>query len=128
MKLFLKILDDTLTVHRFPGASPVPSEALRSRFYSISRTADELSVVCDSTISLNSDRCEPGWGVIQVAGPLDFSLTGILAAITMPLAEAGITVFAVSTFDTDYILVKKEALKRAQEVLEKAGCLFARGV
>jgi hypothetical protein len=124
MKLSLKVLNDTLTVHRLPGASPVPSEVLASRFYSISRTEDELSVVCDSTISLNSDRCEPGWGAIQVAGPLDFSLTGIFSAISVPLAAAGIPVFALSTFDTDYILVKKEALKQAQGVLEEAGCLF----
>ena len=124
MKLTLKILDDTVTIHRFPAASPLPSAALASRFYSICRTDAEMSIICDSAISLNSDRYEAGWGVIQVAGPLDFSLTGILSALTAPLAAAAIPIFAVSTFDTDYILVKKETLKRTRAVLEEAGCLF----
>ncbi len=124
MKLSLKILDHALTIHRLPAASTLPSEVLGSRFYSICKTDVEMSIVCDSDIFLNSDGSEKGWGVIEVAGPLDFSLTGILSAITAPLAAAAIPIFAVSTFDTDYILVKKDILKRAQIVLEEAGCRF----
>lgn len=124
MGLSLKILDHTLTIHRFPAASTVPPEVFAGRFYSICRTEAEMSIVCDSAIFLNSDRSEAGWGLVQVAGQLDFSLTGVLSAITAPLAAAEIPIFAVSTFDTDYILVKKDILKRAQDVLEEAGCQF----
>jgi hypothetical protein len=66
-------------------------------------------------------RIEPGWRAIKVAGPLDFSLTGILATLASPLAEAGISLFAVSTYDTDYVLVREVDLGRAQAVLRAAG-------
>jgi hypothetical protein len=70
-------------------------------------------------------RCEPGWRALAVKGPLDFGLTGILASIAAPLAEAGISIFAISTFDTDYVLVKAERLDDAVEALRRAGHRFA---
>jgi hypothetical protein len=69
-------------------------------------------------------RCEPGWRALAVEGPLDFGLTGILASIATPLAEAGISLFAISTFDTDYVLVKAERLDDAMEALRRAGHHF----
>jgi len=78
--------------------------------YSISKSEEELSIVCSSSIQLNSEKCELGWFCIKIIGSLDFSLTGILAEISAVLAEAEISIFAISTFDTDYILVKSEKL------------------
>jgi hypothetical protein len=70
-------------------------------------------------------RCESGFVAIEVAGPLDFALTGILASLAAPLADAGISIFAISTFDTDYVLVREADLARARRALEAAGHVFA---
>jgi hypothetical protein len=90
-------------------------------FYSITRTKKELSLVCSQEFVPVGVQCEKGWRCILVSGSLDFSLTGILASLTNSLAEAGISVFAISTFDTDYLLVKADNLKRAVLKLEEAG-------
>jgi uncharacterized protein len=74
-------------------------------FFSVTRTPEELSVVCIEELAPDGATVEAGWSGLAVAGPLDFSLTGILSAIAGPLAAAGIALFAVSTYDTDYILV-----------------------
>jgi hypothetical protein len=91
----------------------------------VTRTRDELSIVC-SQRSLpepgpGRPRCELGWRAIAVRGPLDFSLTGVVASLTVPLANAGVPVFVVSTFDTDYVLVKDEHLDAARAALRAAG-------
>jgi hypothetical protein len=78
-------------------------------------------VVCAEAEAPEGAKCERGWRVLQVAGPLEFSLTGVLAAIAMPLAIAGLSIFAISTFDTDYLLVKEEQLAKAVEALRSAG-------
>lgn len=124
MKLNLSILDEQFTVHRFKPNTRIPEQVFTGDFFSISRTQDELSIVCSSKIHLASDKAETDWSCIKVLGPLDFSLTGILAAISAVLAEAKISIFALSTFDTDYILVKTEKLEAAKKVLEKAGYSF----
>ncbi|MEJ2057904.1 MAG: ACT domain-containing protein [Desulfofustis sp.] len=126
MKLELDILEESVSIHRFCHDSTIPLSVYRSSFFSISRTAEELSVVCDSSIRLQSDKSETGWKIIKVCGPLDFSETGVLAALTDPLAAAKIAVFAVSTFDTDYILIKPEHMAGARNVLERAGFRFVR--
>jgi uncharacterized protein len=119
--LKLTILDGNYTIHRFaPDATP-PKAVFTSPFYSITRSADELSVVASAEIEIKSDRSEPGWACLRVAGTLDFSLVGILAEISSALAKAGISIFAISTFDTDYILVKEANLKAAREALTAAG-------
>ena len=122
-KLKLSVLDGEYAVHRFAPESDIP--ALTGNFISITRTEGELSIVCDADIPLNSEISETGWGRIKVLGPLDFGLTGILAGIASVLAEAEISIFAISTYDTDYILVKKEKLAAAVEVLSQAGYVFA---
>ena len=122
--LKLAILDSEYTVHRFSPESEVPANALTGNFLSITRTDDELSIVCDADIPLNSDKSESGWSCIKVLGPLDFGLTGILAKIASALAEAEISIFTISTYDTDYILVKKWKLVTAKEVLSQAGYTF----
>ncbi len=99
----------------------IPPWALAGSFMSITRTPDELSIVClDRQIPESIDR-EGGWRALKIQGPLDFSLTGILASITVPLAQAAIPIFAVSTFETDYVMVKEQDLDRGIEVLSRHG-------
>ena len=124
MKLQLSTLKTNFTIHRFPPDHEITDKVYESPFCSISRTADELSIVCDSTIQLNSEKFETGWSAIKVEGPLDFSLTGILEEISTILAEAEISIFAISTFDTDYILLKSERLSSAKEAFLKSGYAF----
>lgn len=124
MKLKLNILEDLFTVHRFPPDHEIPKQIYENQFYSISKTEDELSIVCSSSLLLGSDISETGWSCIKVLGPLDFSLTGILADISAVLAKAEVSIFAISTFDTDYVLVKSEKLPVAKEALQKAGYTF----
>ncbi|HEY4525795.1 MAG TPA: ACT domain-containing protein [Candidatus Paceibacterota bacterium] len=115
-KLTISVLPQDLSVCRF-GSNDAPKLPERG-FYSITKTADELSVVCESdAIPPNCPKVEKGWRALKVEGPLDFSLTGILASLATPLAEAGISIFAISTYDTDYVLVKSENLPGAVEVL-----------
>ena len=120
----LRILEDLFTVHRFPPDHEILKPVYESQFYSISKTENELSIVCSSSILLDSESSETSWSCIKVLGPLDFSITGILADISAVLAKAEVSIFAISTFDTDYILVKSEKLSVANEALQKAGYTF----
>jgi uncharacterized protein len=115
----LRVLEGRYAICRLPADAEVPA-----RFFSVTRTADELSVVCAEDAAPAGARCEGGWRVLQVAGPLEFSLTGVLAGIAAPLAEAGVSIFAISTFDTDYVLVKEEKLAQAIDALRRAGHLL----
>ena len=124
MKPKLSLLENLFTIHRFPANHSVPEQIYESNFYSISKTEDELSIVCDSSILLNSEKTETGWSCIKVLGPLDFSLTGILADISTVLSKAEISIFALSTFDTDYILVKSEQILFAKDALLVSGYTF----
>lgn len=99
----------------------MPAWAWTGEPASVTRTRDELSVVCRADAVPDGVRAVAGWRCLKVQGPLDFGLTGILAALTAPLAAAGIPVFAVSTYDTDYLLVKADQLDRAAEALRGAG-------
>jgi hypothetical protein len=90
-------------------------------FLSVTRTADELSVVCAQDAVPGGVRCERGWRCLRVAGTLEFSLVGVLASLLGPLADAAVGVFVVSTFDTDYLLVKERDFGRAVEALRRHG-------
>ena len=120
-KLTLTLLNDTLSICRLAHDSPIPEWILQGRFFSITRTPEELSVVCVQAKMPDGVTCERDWRCLQVMGPLPFELTGILAALTEPLAHAGISIFAVSTFDTDYLMVKLAVVEQAIAVLEAAG-------
>ena len=120
-KLKLAILDGEYAIHRLEPEQDIPSSVLKGDFFSITKTDEELSIVCDAHLSVSSEKTEAGWSCIKVLGPLDFALTGILAKISSVLAEAEISIFALSTYDTDYILVKKDKLPVAKKALEKAG-------
>lgn len=117
MKLALQRLADRYTLHRLSSGSPLPAGLTEEPFYAVLRSDDELSVCCRERLPVASDRREDGWAAMRVAGPLDFALTGIVAGLTAPLAEAGIPVFVISSFDTDYLLVKADRLAAACEVL-----------
>lgn len=119
--LTVSLLPDTLAVCRLAPDADVPAWAWTGEPASVTRTRDELSIVCRADAVPQGVRTEGGWRCLKVRGPLDFALTGILAALTAPLAAAGIPVFAVSTYDTDYLLVKAETLDRAAEALRGAG-------
>jgi hypothetical protein len=100
---------------------PVPEWAAGVRFLSVTRTANELSIVCEEALVPSDIRGERNRRLMQIEGTLAFTLTGVLASVAAPLATAGISVFAVSTYDTDYLLVSDEDLQQATQVLESAG-------
>lgn len=101
--------------------TPVPAWAQERGFFCVTRSTDELSVVCEEHRVPEGIRAEQGWVALKLEGPFPFSMTGVLASFLQPLAEAKIPIFAISTFDTDYVLVKREDLERAVRVLEAAG-------
>lgn len=124
MKLNLNILEGSFSIHRLSPNNEIPSQLYQNKFYSITKTAEEVSIVCSSSVHLDSERSETDWSCIKVLGPLDFSLTGILADIAAILARAEISIFAISTFDTDYILIKSEKLQAAKKAFQQAGYTF----
>ena len=118
--LVLEILEDRLAVARLPPDEPLPSWP-SGDFLSITRTAEELSIVCDDRAVPHDVRAERGWRILKVHGPIPFETTGVAAALISPLADAGISVFLISTFDTDYLLVKEAGFADALRVLRDAG-------
>ena len=121
MELSLSLLDQTFSVHRLSPGAEIPPPALRSPFFAITRTDDELSLVLPASVEIESDSFETGWACFKVEGPLEFGLVGVLAGSAGTLAEAGVSIFTLSTFDTDYILVKREQAQVACEALVAAG-------
>ncbi len=119
--LTLRLLPYRLSICRLPGGAPLPENALSGPFFSLTRTADELSIVCPQEAVPADAACEHGWRAFMVQGPLDFSLTGVLSSLADPLAQAGIATFAISTYDTDYLLVKEATLLAATQALQAAG-------
>ena len=119
--LDLTVLPDTLAVCRLPTGIDTPAWLDGEAFASVTRTPDETSVLCRAALVPPGVRAETGWRALRVAGPLDFALTGVLASVLSPLATAGIAVFALSTFDTDYVLVREAALDDAVGALTGAG-------
>jgi uncharacterized protein len=120
----LTILDGTFAIHRFaPGAS-IPKIVYASPFYAVTRTDEELSVVVPDGLMIGSEKADTGWSIIKVNGPLEFSMVGVMAGLSTALAEAGVSLFALSTFDTDYLLVKTIRLGKARDALEARGYQF----
>lgn len=115
--LTLKLLKETFAVHRLTNDSCLPKEMFDASLFFIAKTDDELSIVLPQTINIKSNKVEKDWQAFKVIGPLDFGLTGILAKISTVLAENDISIFAISTFDTDYILVKSKHISLASSAL-----------
>lgn len=116
----LELLPETLAICRLRGDEPIPSW-VSGDFLSVTRTKDELSVVCAQSCIPEGVRRESNWRGLRVVGPLDFSQVGVLSTLSAVLAAAGVSVFVVSTFDTDYLLVQHARLAIAQSALQQAG-------
>jgi hypothetical protein len=119
--IIFKVLDGKFLVGKLPPSAEIPEQALKGEFSSVSRTAEELSIVAPEDAKIPDGEFERGWKCIKVQGPLEFALKGVLSSLLQPLADAGVSVFAVSTYDTDYILVKQHQLSQAVVALEQAG-------
>ncbi len=119
--LTLTVFPDRYGISRLDAKADVPQWSNKGQFISVSRTPDELSVVCLEANVPAGITCEPGWRVLKCEGPLDYALTGIVASIAEPLADAGIPIFPIATHDTDYILVKDTHLEKAIHALTSYG-------
>ena len=120
-KFTLDLLQDELAVCRLPVDAAVPNWAWSGELTSITSTDEELSLVCAADPVPDDVTHTAGWRALKVRGPLDFSLVGILAGISGTLADAGVSIFAISTYDTDYILVRGAELEAAVTTLRTAG-------
>ena len=119
MSLELQLLDLDLSIAKLSKLGNLEKNAKKSSFFSLTKTDEELSLVIETKFLPEHKYANAGWRAFEVCGPMDFSLVGILNQITQPLAKNNISIFCVSTFDTDYILVKGEQVKRASEILSK---------
>jgi hypothetical protein len=118
----LSLLPERLAICRFAPDDPFPAWVMHAEaaFWSVTRTPDELSVVCEEgSVPPSCTRVESGWRALRLAGPISLSETGVLASLAVPLAAAGVVVFAISTFDTDYLLVREAQLDAARAALRE---------
>jgi hypothetical protein len=119
----LEVLNDRLAICRSDKDEPLPTwaKAPAGEFFSVTRTRDELSIIIANARAPQEAKCERDWRPLMVKGPLDFNLVGIIAGLSGTLADAGVSIFALSTYDTDYIMVKQTDLDRALAALRQAG-------
>ena len=115
------MLSEKLAVCQLAAGSPVPEWALAQGFFCVTQTAEELSIVCAESRVPAGVRVERDWVALKLEGPFPFAMTGVLISFLQPLAEAGVAIFAVSTFDTDYVLMKRDRLEVALKALGAAG-------
>jgi hypothetical protein len=123
----LIVLPHNFAVCKLGADAVIPPWAIEGEFFSITRTADELSVVCREDSVPEGIHCERDWRCLRVAGAMPFSIVGVVAELTAALAEAGISVFVVSTFDTDYLLAKKKDWTMALDALRNGGYTIHEG-
>ena len=117
----LTLLPGEYAICQLPPEAIALTVATRSIFLSVTRTADELSVVCRADAAPAASRVEVGWRCLKLAGPFAFDEVGVLASVAAPLAEAEVGIFAISTYNTDYVLVKAAQLDAALAALRGAG-------
>jgi hypothetical protein len=115
--LTLKLLEETFAIHSLASDIDIPKAVFSAPIFFIAKTYEETSIVLPQGISITSDEVETDWQAFEVVGPLDFTLTGILSKISTILADEKISIFAISTFDTDYILVKSKNVSLATAAL-----------
>jgi hypothetical protein len=120
-KQTLQLHSTVLSIHSLALDDDIPPALLKQPLFFISKTHDELSVVCPDDFIIDSQDTESNWQALEVIGPLGFSLTGIMANISGVLARAGVSIFSISTYDTDYILVKKQTVNKAMAALRADG-------
>ena len=126
MPLTLQLISGEFAVCRLPASEPVPTWAGSAVFSSVTRTADQLSIMCPANQVPTDVKHEAGWRLLKFAGPFDFGAVGILTSVAAPLAAAGISSLAVATFDTDYLLVKADRLEAVVQALTASGHSFLR--
>jgi uncharacterized protein len=119
--LNLSLLQGRFAVVQLAANADVPAWALEGDFFTVSRTSEELSVVCLEANVPDGLRLERDWVCLKLQGPFEFSMTGILGSVLEPLVVSEVGIFAISTFNTDYVLVKAASLERAIVALEAAG-------
>lgn len=122
--LHFRLLAGRFAIVKLPAGAEIPAWALQGSFYSVTRTVEELSLVCPAENVPGSEQAETGWACFKLDGPFPFSQTGVLSSFVSPLAQRGISIFALATFDTDYVLVKQELLEGALAALKEAGHQF----
>ena len=120
-QLTLQLLEGTYGVCRLAPTEPLPPWGSLDPFYSVTRTQDELSIVCLESSIPKDIVTESPWRILKVVGPLDFSLVGILSKLSTLMANAHISIFAISTYDTDYLLIKESNIEKAIHVLQDEG-------
>jgi len=126
MPLRFRLLTGSYSVSRLPAGAPWPVWLPPDGLVSVTRTTRELSVVCDSAAVPSGVQREDGWRALELAGPIPLETTGVAAAFTAPLGRDGISVFVISTYDTDYVLVKEQNLDRAIDSLRASGFVVDR--
>ena len=120
-KQTLSVLPNKFIIHSLSVDAKNPSKVFKSPLYFIGKTNDELSIVVPESVNISSDESDVDWRVLEVLGPLQLSMVGIMAQIGNVLATAKVSIFIVSTFETDFFLVKQKDLEIATNALEKDG-------
>jgi hypothetical protein len=115
------LLPQKFSVCKLIPDAAVPQWAERGAFCSVTRTAEELSILCESRFVPSEVKSEKGFRCFKLQGPFPFEMTGVLASVLAPLAKARVSIFAVSTYDTDYVMVKEKQLAKAEKALRAAG-------
>ena len=120
--LRLSVLEKRLAVCRLdPPVQEIPAWATGAPFFSVTRTSDELSIVCPEERVPPGVTCERGWRALRFDGPFEFGLVGVLASVAVPLAQSEVSILAIATYDTDYVLVQESQLDLATQVLREWG-------
>jgi hypothetical protein len=117
----LSVLSPSFAICRLAPDSAVPEWSLRGSFFTVTRTDDELSIVCEAALVPREVQAELPWRALKLHGPIPFAVTGVVASLTKPLADAQISVSVIATYDTDYLLVKADMLAAAITALRSAG-------
>ena len=117
----LSVLGERLAVCRLDPPAEIPAWATGAPFFSVTRTSDELSIVCPEEHVPPGITCERGWRALRFDGPFEFGLVGVLASVAVPLAQSEVSILAIATYDTDYVLVEEPQLPLATQVLCERG-------
>lgn len=120
-KLTFIILRETFAICRLDKDAPIPDWVFQGNLFSVTRTKDELSIVCPQMNLPKGIICNQGWSCLKVRGPLDLSSTGIISSIASTLEQEAISLFSISTYDTDYVMVKEKDLEKAIFALTETG-------
>jgi len=118
---FRRVADGPYAIVRLASGAPIPDWASKGEFTSVTRTADELSIVCPASSLPRDIDAQHRWTCLKLEGPFPFSQTGVLLSFIEPLSSKGIPIFAISTYDTDYVLIQEEWAGAALNALQQAG-------